>query len=100
MWRYGGGDWTLPWRVFHGLDERFRPVSDPDGDPIPIVHVARYRRLLYGYAKAAAVLEEGHPAQERKAVRQRSRTGPSAGPPEQRTEGGVVLPTGTPAPPR
>jgi len=91
VWHYGGGDWTLPWRVYHGLDEQFRPVDKPDSPPHPITNVARYRRMIYGFAKASAVLE--------------GRIKDDPGPPrpprrEPHSPGGVILPTGTGSPQR
>jgi hypothetical protein len=60
-WRYGGGDWLLPWRMYHGLDDEYRRMGI-DGDPqrYPWA-VNRYRNLIYGFTKAAAVIEEGVP---------------------------------------
>ena len=97
MWRYGGGDWTLPFRVYHGLDAHFRPVGEPDAPARPIRYVERYRHLLYGFAKAAAIIEEG--VKDKPPPRPPRRPDPGK-PREQVTPGGVVLPTGTPAPPR
>lgn len=108
MWRYGGGDWTAPWRVYHGLGDDFRPIDDPEGAPKRIRYVARYRYLLYGMAKAAAIMEEG--VKDRPALPPPRRRPPDPGKPgagkgsaafpyEEVTESGLVLPTGPhPAP--
>jgi hypothetical protein len=93
VWRYGGGDWTLPWRVYHGLGEDFRPLNDPDAAPRRIPYPTRYRHFMYGMAKAGAVLEEGAPdgmAPSRPSRRER----------ELKAKGGIVLPTGAAKPRR
>lgn len=101
MWRYGGGDWTLPWRVYHGLGPDWRPLADPDGDAKPIGDVARYRNFVYGMAHAAAVMEEGVRDKSGPARPKRRRDRRDDGKPrEQVSEGGVVLPTGAAKPPR
>jgi hypothetical protein len=85
VWR-NGGDWTLPWRVYHGLDADFRRLDDPAAPPRLIRHPSRYRHLIYGMAKAAAVLEEGAPdgiGPSRPSRRER----------ELKARGAVVLPT-------
>lgn len=87
----------MPWRVYHGLDEDFRPLDDPTGEPQRIGHPARYRHFLYGMAKAAAVMEEGAPdgtgpARPSRRAAQRER--------ELVAKGGLILPTSTPAAPR
>lgn len=97
MWRYGGGDWTAPWKVYHGLGDDFRPLGDADAQPRFIGNVSRYRHLLYGMAKAAAVMEEG--AKDKPPPRPRRRPDPGK-PREDVTPGGVVLPTGATPPPR
>lgn len=92
LWRYGGDDWTVVWRVYHGLATDFRPLGQPHRDPLPIADVQRYRQLLYGFAKAAAVIEEGAPNDPPRPTPLRPKRGPSV------TPGGVVLPTGVPDP--
>lgn len=85
MWR-NGGDWTLPWRVYHGLDEDFRPLDDPDAPARRIRYPSRYRHFIYGMAKAVEVLEDGQPdgmGPPRPSRRDR----------EAKSEGGVILPT-------
>jgi hypothetical protein len=96
VWRYGGGDWLAPWRVYHALGQDFRPLDDPDADPLLPRWPSRYRNLLYGMAKAAAVMEEG--ARDRPGPRKPRRKPDPGKPREQRTAGGVVLPTGTDEP--
>lgn len=59
MWRYGGEDWTSPWRMYHGLGADFVPLNDPAAPARPIAHLDRYRNLIYGFGLAVDVLERG-----------------------------------------
>lgn len=94
VWRFGGGDWTLPWRMYHGLDEQFRPLDDPAGAPVRIRDVPRYRALILGFGLANDVILRGAkdkpglppPAVPGRTDRERVR--PS----------GLILPTGVEAP--
>lgn len=40
-----------PYRVYHGLDEQYRPIGDPDGEPRPPRHPARQRALTFAMAR-------------------------------------------------
>lgn len=91
VWRYGGGDWLEPWRIYHGLDADFRPVDEPSKPAHRPTWVRRYRHLLYGFAKAAAIMEEGAKDKPpRPVVRDRA---PRPG--EVTTPSGLILPTGS-----
>lgn len=75
--------------MYHGLGEDFRPLDDPTRPPRRIQNAARYRRLIYGFAKASAILD--------------GRMKDVIGPPrtrrrDPRNEQKVILPTGVAKP--
>jgi hypothetical protein len=49
-WLHGGED---PYRLYHGLDEHWRPRSDPDGEPRPPQFPERQRALIFAFASVA-----------------------------------------------
>lgn len=93
VWRYGGGDWLEPWRVYHGLDSNFRPVDRPERPAHRPTFVKRYRHMLYGFAKAAAIMEEGAKDNHRAPVRTRERPRAVELPGHVQTPSGLILPT-------
>lgn len=36
-----------PYRLYYGLDEQYRPVGDPDGDPMPPAYWVRVKAFIY-----------------------------------------------------
>jgi hypothetical protein len=46
-----------PYRLFHGLDERYVPLDDPGGEPQPPAYPTRLRFFMY----ACALVAEGEP---------------------------------------
>lgn len=53
-WHYGGED---PYRLYHMLDEAYRPIGSPDAAARPPRYPDRLQRFMYGLAKASAIIE-------------------------------------------
>lgn len=52
-WQHGGDD---PYRLYHCLDEAYRPLGDPGAPARPPAYPGRQRALIFAFA---AVAHEG-----------------------------------------
>ncbi len=53
-WKASGAD---PYRLYNGLDEHYRPLSDPNGEPRPPQFPERVRQFIYACGAYARELE-------------------------------------------